>query len=300
MMVVMEKRGSNGKVPFFHRWRRTRLRLRRLPILGIGLLMPIIVCGIFGPAFYPHEPTQMNLAKSLHPPALLPRGEWSYFLGTDQLGRDLLSRLIEGARVSLIVSIFGVALAGLMGVSLGMIAGYFGGALDHIIMRIVDMMMSIPPILMAILLAASLGSGMMTIILSIMVIFWTGYARVIRGETLSVKQRDFVTLAMVTGCGRVRILMKHIFPNLVNTALVLATLQLGRAIIIEASITFLGLGLQPPASAWGLIISEGRMYLSTAWWIPTFSGLAIMMTVLGSNITGDWLRNALDPKLRRI
>jgi peptide/nickel transport system permease protein len=167
-------------------------------------------------------------------------------------------------------------------------------------MRIVDMMMSIPPILMAILLAASLGSGMTTIILSIMVIFWTGYARVIRGETLSIKQRDFVTLAMVTGCGRLRILMKHIFPNLVNTAVVLATLQLGRAIITEASITFLGLGLQPPASAWGLIISEGRMYLSTAWWIPTFAGLAIMMTVLGSNITGDWLRDALDPKLKRI
>jgi peptide/nickel transport system permease protein len=231
---------------------------------------------------------------------MLPGGEWSHFLGTDQMGRDLLSRLIEGARVSLIVSIVGVGLAGLLGISLGMVAGYFEGNIDNIIMRIVDMMMSIPPILMAILLAASLGSGMTTIILSIMVIFWTGYARVIRGETLSIKQRDFVTLALVTGCGRLRILMKHIFPNLVNTAVVLATLQLGRAIITEASITFLGLGLQPPASAWGLIISEGRMYLSTAWWIPTFAGLAIMVTVLGSNITGDWLRDVLDPKLKRI
>jgi peptide/nickel transport system permease protein len=242
----------------------------------------------------------MNLGYSLRPPAMLPGGEWSHFLGTDQMGRDLLSRLIEGARVSLIVSIVGVGLAGLLGISLGMVAGYFEGNIDNIIMRIVDMMMSIPPILMAILLAASLGSGMTTIILSIMVIFWTGYARVIRGETLSIKQRDFVTLALVTGCGRLRILMKHIFPNLVNTAVVLATLQLGRAIITEASITFLGLGLQPPASAWGLIISEGRMYLSTAWWIPTFAGLAIMVTVLGSNITGDWLRDVLDPKLKRI
>jgi peptide/nickel transport system permease protein len=242
----------------------------------------------------------MDLGYSLRPPAMLRGGEWSHFLGTDQMGRDLLSRLIEGARVSLIVSIVGVGLAGLLGISLGMIAGYFEGNIDNIIMRIVDMMMSIPPILMAILLAASLGSGMTTIILSIMVIFWTGYARVIRGETLSIKQRDFVTLALVTGCGRLRILMKHIFPNLVNTAVVLATLQLGRAIITEASITFLGLGLQPPASAWGLIISEGRMYLSTAWWIPTFAGLAIMMTVLGSNITGDWLRDVLDPKLKRV
>jgi peptide/nickel transport system permease protein len=227
-------------------------------------------------------------------------GDWSYFLGTDHLGRDLLTRLIEGARGSLIVAIFGVGLAGLVGVSLGMLAGYFGGIVDNIIMRIVDTMMSIPAFLLAILLAASLGSGMTTIIFSISIIFWTGYARVIRGETLSIKQREFVALAEVTGCGRIRILMKHIFPNVVNTAVVLATLQLGSAIMIEAALTFLGLGLQPPASAWGLIISEGRMYLSTAWWIPTFSGLAIMMAVLGSNLTGDWLRDALDPKLRQI
>ena len=299
-MTLMQKSRSSGRIRLMHRWLKTGGNLKRLPIAGICFLMPIVICGIFGFLFYPHPPTEMNLGHSLRPPAMLPGGEWSHFLGTDHMGRDLLSRLIEGARVSLIVSIVGVGLAGLLGVSLGMIAGYFGGSIDNIIMRIVDMMMSIPPILMAILLAASLGGGMTTIILSIMVIFWTGYARVIRGETLSIKQRDFVTLALVTGCGRLRILMKHIFPNLVNTAVVLATLQLGRAIIIEASITFLGLGLQPPASAWGLIISEGRIYLSTAWWIPTFAGLAIMMTVLGSNITGDWLRDALDPKLKRI
>jgi peptide/nickel transport system permease protein len=230
----------------------------------------------------------------------MPGGDWCYFLGTDHLGRDLLTRLIEGARGSLIVAIFGVGLAGLIGVSLGMLAGYFGGIVDNIIMRIVDTMMSIPAFLLAILIAASLGSGMTTIIFSISIIFWTGYARVIRGETLSIKQREFVALAQVTGCGRIRILMKHIFPNVVNTAVVLATLQLGSAIMIEAALTFLGLGLQPPASAWGLIISEGRTYLSTAWWIPTFSGLAIMMAVLGSNLTGDWLRDALDPKLRQV
>jgi peptide/nickel transport system permease protein len=160
-------------------------------------------------------------------------------------------------------------------------------------------MMSIPAVLLAILLAASLGAGMTTIIVSITIIFWTHYARVIRGETLSLKRRDFVALARVTGCSTLRILIKHILPNLINTAVVLATLQLGRAIMIEAALTFLGLGLQPPASAWGLIISESRMYLSTAWWLPTFSGLAIMVTVLGANLTGDWLRDALDPKLRQ-
>jgi len=242
----------------------------------------------------------MDLGRALQAPGWMAGGSWAYFLGTDHLGRDLLTRLIEGARGSLIVAIFGVGLAGLVGVSLGMLAGYFGGVVDNTIMRIVDTMMSIPAFLLAILIAASLGSGMTPIIFSISIIFWTGYARVIRGETLSVKQREFVALAEVTGCGRIRILMKHIFPNVVNTAVVLATLQLGSAIMIEAALTFLGLGLQPPASAWGLIISEGRTYLSTAWWIPTFSGFAIMMAVLGSNLTGDWLRDALDPKLRQI
>lgn len=275
-------------------------RSSRFPIAGICLLLPLFICGIFGPFFYPYDPTTMDLSRALQPPGCMADGDWSYFLGTDHLGRDLLTRLIEGARGSLIVAIFGVGLAGLVGVSLGMLAGYFGGIVDNIIMRIVDTMMSIPAFLLAILLSASLGSGMTTIIFSISIIFWTGYARVIRGETLSIKQREFVALAEVTGCGRIRILMKHIFPNVVNTAVVLATLQLGSAIMIEAALTFLGLGLQPPASAWGLIISEGRMYLSTAWWIPTFSGLAIMMAVLGSNLTGDWLRDALDPKLRQI
>jgi peptide/nickel transport system permease protein len=181
-----------------------------------------------------------------------------------------------------------------------MIAGYFEGKVDNIIMRIVDAQMSIPAILLIILLAAVLGGGLATIIISISLVFWTTYARVIRGETLSIKQRDFVALAKVTGCKDSRILRKHIFPNLFNTVMVLATLQLGRAIIIEAGITFLGLGIQPPATAWGLIISDGRIYMSTAWWVPTFAGIAIMITVLGANLFGDWLRDKLDPRLRQL
>jgi peptide/nickel transport system permease protein len=181
-----------------------------------------------------------------------------------------------------------------------MLAGYSGGRLDNVIMRIVDIQMSIPAILLTILLAAVLGTGLKTIIISITIVFWTGYARVIRGETLSIRHREFVVAAELVGSGWIRVLVKHILPNLVGTIIVLATLQLGRAIIIEASLTFLGLGLQPPASAWGLIISEGRTYLSTAWWIPTFSGAAIMMTVLGTNLMGDWVRDKLDPKLRQL
>jgi peptide/nickel transport system permease protein len=274
--------------------------VRKIPVVPILLLLPVVVCGIFGPLFYPHDPTVMNLSMALNPPAWVSGGDWSYFLGTDHMGRDLLSRLIEGARASLIVAVFGVGFAGIFGVAMGMIAGYQEGKIDNVIMRIVDTQMSIPAILLIILLAAVLGGGLVTIIISVSLVFWTTYARVVRGETLSIKQRDFVALAKVRGCGNIRILRKHIFPNLVNTLMVLATLQLGRAIIIEASITFLGLGIQPPATAWGLIISDGRIYMSTAWWIPTFAGVAIMITVLGANLLGDWLRDKLDPRLRQV
>lgn len=273
---------------------------RQLPIIPMLLLLPVIICGIFGPLFYPHDPTTMNLSMSLRPPGWLTGGDWSYFLGTDNMGRDLLSRLIEGARISLMVAVFGVGIAGFFGVAMGMISGYFEGKVDNVIMRIVDTQMSIPAILLIILLAAVLGGGLTTIVISVSLVFWTTYARVIRGETLSLKQRDFVSLAKVTGCKDRRILWKHIFPNLVNTVMVLATLQLGRAIIIEAGITFLGLGIQPPATAWGLIISDGRIYMTTAWWVPTFAGIAIMITVLGANLFGDWLRDKLDPRLRQI
>ncbi len=274
--------------------------VKDFPVVPIILLLPVIICGIFGPFFYPHDPTVMKLSAALKPPAWISGGDWSFFLGTDNMGRDLLSRLIEGARISLLVAVFGVGIAGIFGVTMGMIAGYFEGKIDNIIMRIVDTQMSIPAILLIILLAAVLGGGLATIIISVSLVFWTTYARVIRGETLSIKQRDFVALAKVTGCGHGRILRKHIFPNLVNTVMVLATLQLGRAIIIEASITFLGLGIQPPATAWGLIISDGRIYMSTAWWVPTFAGIAIMVTVLGANLFGDWLRDKLDPRLRQV
>jgi peptide/nickel transport system permease protein len=274
--------------------------LEHVPVIPLLLLLPVIVCGIFGPYLYLHDPTAMKLSMALKPPAWVSGGDWSYFLGTDNMGRDLLSRLIEGARASLIVAFFGVGFAGILGVTIGMIAGYFEGKIDNFIMRFVDAQMSIPAILLIILLAAVLGGGLATIILSITLVFWTQYARVVRGETLSIKQRDFVVLAKVTDCGTFRILRKHIFPNITNTIMVLATLQLGRAIIIEASITFLGMGIQPPATAWGLIISDGRIYMSTAWWIPTFAGMAIMITVLGANLLGDWLRDKLDPKLRQL
>ena len=276
------------------------LFLKRYPVLPVICLLPVVVCGLFGPMFYPHDPMGMDLANTLKPPVFAHGGDVAYFLGTDHMGRDLLSRLIEGARISLLISVCGVLFSGFIGICLGMIAGFYGGKIDEVIMRIADAKMSIPAILLAILLAAAIGAGPSTIIISISMIFWTGYARVIRGETISLSQREYVTLAKVTGCSNFRIIKKHLLPNLVSTITVLASLQLGRAILIEAGMTFLGVGLQPPAAAWGLMISEGRMYMATAWWIPTFSGFAIAITVLGANLMGDWLRDKFDPKLRQL
>lgn len=281
-------------------WARRWRKLRRLPWLPILLLTPVVVCGIFGPWLYPHDPTAINFASPRRPPAWLSGGDWSFVLGTDQFGRDLLSRLIEGARVALIVAILGVLGAAIIGIPAGMMAGYFGGWVDNLLMRLVDIKMSIPPILLTILISAAVGGGLWTVVASVVIVFWADYARVMRGEALVLREQPYVALARVANCGHFRILSRHIFPNLLATCVVLITLQLGRALIIEASITFIGLGIQPPASAWGLLIAEGRVYLETAWWIPTFAGVAITLTVLGANLFGDWLRDVLDPKLRRL
>jgi peptide/nickel transport system permease protein len=277
-----------------------RLILKNIPWLPAILLAPLIIFGFFGSIIAPHDPFHIDATARLLAPPWAGGSDWAYFLGTDHMGRDILSRLMVGARSSLIVAICGVALAGLIGVLAGMIAGYSGGGMDNLIMRIVDMQMAIPPLLLAVLLSAVLGGGLTAIIIVIAVSFWAPYARVIRGETLSIKERDFIALAKVAGCSQRRILLRHILPNLVSTIMVLASLQLGIAIMVEASLTFIGLGLQPPAVAWGLIIADGRIYISTAWWIPTFAGLIIMVTVLGANLMGDWLRDTLDPRLRQI
>lgn len=275
--------------------------IKKFPWVPIILLMPMIIFGIFGTLITPHDPYSIEPSLKLIAPPWAGGGNWSYFFGTDPLGRDVLSRLIIGARSSLIVSLCGVGVAGAVGVLLGMIAGYGEGFVDNLIMRIVDMQMAIPPILLALLISAAFhGGGLLNIIIVIGVTFWAPYARVIRGETLSLKQRDFVALAKIAGSNRRRILIKHIFPNIASTIMVLVTLQLGSAIMIEAALTFLGVGIQPPASAWGLMISDGRIYISIAWWVPAFAGLAIMVTVLGANLMGDWLRDTLDPRLRQI
>jgi peptide/nickel transport system permease protein len=212
----------------------------------------------------------------------------------------MLSRIIHGARVSLVVAVISIAAGGLVGTSLGLIAGYFGGNLDHLIMRLVDIKLSIPSILLALVLVAALGPSFATVIIVIALLLWTRYARLVRGETLSLKHQDFVARSRVAGASTPRLLIHHIFPNVVNTIIVLATLEIGQVILLEATLSFLGAGIPLPTPAWGLMVSDGRALIISAWWVSFFPGLAILLTVLSMNLLGDWVRDKLDPKLRNV
>jgi peptide/nickel transport system permease protein len=272
---------------------------RRVPIGAIILLAPLVVFGILGKWIAPHETMVINTAAALKPPVWMDGGSWTYFLGTDKLGRDLLSVLIVGARTSLMVCVIGVLFAGVIGVVLGLLAGYFGKWVDNIIMRVVDVVMSIPGILFMLLLAAALGPGLKTIIISMGALMWCGYTRVMRGEVLSIKERDFVAMAKVMGVSKPRILMRHILPSVGSTVIIMATLQAGGAMMMEGGLSFLGLGVQPPYVTWGRIIAENKAVITSAWWVPVFAGLLMTMAIWGFNILGDWLRDVLDPKMRR-
>ncbi len=295
MATVVMQTQTQAARPLALHWR----RVRRLPWLPIILLAPVVICGICGSLLFPHDPTAIDLLAPRKPPAWMDGGSWHYVLGTDQFGRDLLSRLMEGSRVALIVAISSVFLAAFIGVTAGMVAGYYGGVIDNVIMRIADVVFAIPAILLIILIGGAVGGGFLTVLSSIVIVSWVLYARVVRGETLVLRERGFVALAKVANCSDTRILLRHILPNLMPTCIVLMTLQAGFALLIEAAITFIGLGIQPPATTWGLLISEGRPYMTTAWWIPTFAGLAITITVLGTNLLGDWLQERFDPRRRQ-
>ena len=227
-------------------------------------------------------------------------GSMEYPLGTDKQGRDVLSRIMHGARISLLVSSLAILLGGGLGTLLGMLAAYRGGKTDAVVMRVVDIKLAFPSILLALVLVAAIGAGFTTVIVVIAVLLWARYARVVRGEALAIKQQDFIDRARVSGASNVRIMMRHIFPNLVNTVVVLATLEVGHVIILESTLSFLGAGIPAPTPAWGVMVSDGRDLITTAWWIFLFPCLAIVLTVLSMNLLGDWLRDKLDPKLRNV
>jgi peptide/nickel transport system permease protein len=274
---------------------------RRYPLVAITLLTFLLVIpALFASQVAPYDPLQGSLSKRLKPPAWQQGGSIEYPLGTDKLGRDMLSRIIYGARVSLMVSLVAIFVGGIIGTALGMISGYFGGWVDALLMRLVDISLSLPTILLALVLVAAVGPSFGTVITILMIFLWARYARLVRGETLAIKERDFIARARVAGASHIRIMARYIFPNVVNSLVVLATLQVGYVILLESTLSFLGAGLPRPTPAWGLMIADGRELIVTAWWVSMFPGLAIMLTVLSLNLLGDWLRDHLDPKLRNV
>lgn len=275
-------------------------RMKGLPLLSLAILAMIVLFAIFGDFIAPFDPNDADLDAAFQPPFWAAAGSMAHPLGTDNLGRDILSRIIAGSRVSVIVSLYAIAFSGAIGALIGMISGYFGGWVDQVIMRLVEIQMSIPSIALALLLAAALQPGLGTVVVVIVFTYWSWYARIIRGEILSLKTRDYVAFARVAGVSTPVIFLRHLVPNIMNTLLVLATLQVGQVIIFEASLSFLGLGIQQPDVSWGLMLSDARQYISNAWWAITMPGIAIMLTCLAANLFGDWLRDRLDPRLRQM
>lgn len=269
----------------------------RAGLFGAICVVLFVAVSIGAPILAPKDPLKINLADRLASPTLSLSAVGNYPLGTDQIGRDILSRIISGSRVTLIVAATAVLLGGAMGISLGLVAGYFGGWIERIIMRLADLQLSIPLLLFALIVIAVLGPSLVNLVIVLALTGWTRFARITRGEVLSLREREFVLSAKGAGAGHLRILFRHILPNVLTAAIVVATLELARVVILESALSFLGLGVQPPNASWGRMLADGREYVATAWWLSTFPGVAIVLIVLGVNLLGDWMRDFFDPKL---
>jgi len=272
----------------------------------VTIYIVMAICALFvlvallAPLLAPHDPLQGVLVERLQPPVWAEDGTSKHLLGTDRLGRDILSRLMYGARISLAVCALAILFAGGVGSVLGVLAGYFGGIVDSILMRLVDLALSFTIILLALLFGVLYGPGFSNVILVISLVLWSQYARLARAETLKIKQEDYVALARSAGCSTIWILWKHITPNIAGSLIVLATLQVGTVIIIEASLSFLGVGVPPPTPAWGTMIADGRSYITSASWLAIIPGIAMLLTVMSVNVLGDYLAEKLNPRLRRV
>lgn len=274
--------------------------MQRLPWIPIILIATMVIMALFAPLLTSHSPIEQSLATRLIPPAWEERGVAEHLLGTDHFGRDVFARLVYGARISLIVVVLSLLVGGGVGLLIGILSGYVGGRLDSVLMRLVDAAFTFPAILFALLLSVTMGQGLNTLVIAISLLLWANFARVIRGEVLALKQRDFISLAKVHGCSPARIMTVHILPNVMNTFMVLVTLNIGVVIVAEASLSFLGAGVPPPTPTWGLMVAEGRGRITSAWWLSLIPGIAITLVVLAFNLFGDWLRDRLDPKLRQL
>ncbi|MDQ7909060.1 ABC transporter permease [Phytohabitans sp. ZYX-F-186] len=279
-------------------WLRLRRRPGRRPWFSGTVMAIFAFCGLFGSVVAPHDPDKVNLSQALKPPVFA-GGTPTYLLGTDQLGRDVLSRLLTGAQVSFLVAAGAVLIGGAIGLLVALLAGYSGGRLDAVLTRVADASMAFPVVLLAIVIVAIYGKGVTVVIAVLVVAAWPQYARVLRSEVIRIRTQEFVTMSRVMGGGRFWAITRHVVPNTIPTLLVLATLQIGLAIIAEGSLSFLGIGVPPPAASWGNMLADGRNFLATAWWLPVVPGVALSLTVLAANLFGDWLRQALDPATRR-
>ncbi len=277
---------------------------KRSPVTVVSAIVALacILGAVLAPWIAPHNPfdlASLNLIDAFKPPAWTGDGDATYPLGTDDQGRDVLSAIMYGARVSLLVGICAVLFATILGIAIGLVAGYVGGTVDSVLMRIADIQLALPAVILALVLVGAIGFSMFNLILVLSLANWARFARVTRSEALSLRQRDFVLLSRLAGASRLRIILQHIVPNVINTFIVLATLDVGIIIILEATLSFLGLGVQPPTASWGSMIADGRGYLETAWWICGIPGIVLMFAVLAANLLGDSLRDWLSPTLTR-
>jgi peptide/nickel transport system permease protein len=272
----------------------------RAEYLGFSLVALFLAVAVVGPLIEPHDPLAQDVARRLRPPGYLDPRAGPFWLGTDGLGRDILARLIEGARVSLLIGAGGATLSAVLGTTLGLTAGYAGGWWDGLIMRIVDVFQAIPFTVLAIAVAVTLGPSLRNVIFVLAISSWVNYARIVRGETLAQRNGEIVVAARVVGATNVRILLRHILPQVAASIIVLSSLLVGSMILFEATLSFLGLGVQPPTPSWGNMVLDGIEPMRVAWWVSFFPGLAILLTVMGINLVGDWLRDALDPRRRAL
>jgi peptide/nickel transport system permease protein len=278
-----------------------RRRDRRWPpLLPLAIVIALVLCGLLAPWLAPRSPLEGSLGERLAAPFGMENAKPGHPLGTDRHGRDTLSRLLYGARISLAVSVVGITLTGAVGSFIGLLAGFVGGWTETILMRLVDISLSLPGILIAVLLSVVFEPSFTNVIIVVVFLLWPSYARLVRGETLAIKQQEFVALARVAGCSNLTIMFRHIVPNLMPSILVLATLHVGYVIVLEAALSFLGVGIPPPTPSWGVMVADGRGLIEQAWWVSILPGIAILVTVLSLNILGDWVRDRLDPKLRQV
>jgi peptide/nickel transport system permease protein len=291
--------------------RRTRFIRNLTLFIPAAVMLMMIICALFANLSWlglpnvgiaPHDPNKQVIRDRFLPPSFMAGGKSEYLLGTDKLGRDILSRVIFGARVSLSVSLIIIFITAAIGTVMGIVSGYVGGRLDGFLMRIVDVALSFPGILLAIIIAVAIPGlpGFWKVVFALSILGWAGYARLVRGEALRISQSDFVAQARVNGASPLRIMLRHIFPNVVNTLIIIMTLQVGMMILAESALSYLGIGITAPTASWGSMVSDGRSNLDNAWWISAFPGICIGLVVMSGNFLGDWIRDRLDPRLRQL